>query len=187
MKFLITSALILFSFSSQASISQNSAASATATAILEHLSPNIDIKVRGLWAQKVDAETEAFVRYQGNDNVVRDSAFDCHFHGATFEDVHCHQIADAESEKELPRDLKFGFSELQSSLEQSLDIFQRKISPIDSLIAVKLWQTDDEVYVSLIHQDNTNTKVESHFMCHVHGSHFDCHRSRNAGPQQPQF
>ncbi|MNJ99806.1 hypothetical protein D3C87_175870 [compost metagenome] len=187
--FLFAAALIFTLPAYSSSLFQESEVTLATLSILQTVETNQAGKVRGLQTLKAGDEAEVQLRYQGNDFVVRDSAFDCHFHShdGALENAHCHQITDAESTVEIRRDLVFGTTELIESLNQSLDIFQRKIGAVASLVAVKLWQADDEIYVTLTHQASVNSVVNSHFMCHVHGSHFDCHRSRHAGPQEPQF
>ncbi len=133
-----------------------------------------------------DDETATTLHYQNSANTVVAAGYDCHFHThGDHQDAHCHGPADLGVVRDSSTPAVFGVDQLLQSLNFSADIFSRKVSAMNTVSAVKMWQVSNEVYVSLTYTAADSSSQKSHFMCHVHGDHFDCHRSRNPGPQEP--
>lgn len=133
-----------------------------------------------------DAETATTLHYQNSLNAVAAAGYDCHFHAhGDHQHAHCHGPADLGVVRDSSAPAVFGIDQLLESLNFSADIFSRKVAAISSITAVKMWQVSEEVYVSLTYTAADSSSQKSHYMCHVHGDHFDCHRSRNPGPQEP--
>lgn len=51
----------------------------------------------------------------------------------------------------------------------------------ESLQGIKMWSYQDTVQVTGVWK-NGQEAVTLHFMCHMHGDHFDCHKQSRPGP-----
>lgn len=72
---------------------------------------------------------------------------------------------------------------LLTSLESTLAIFEARIAKLKTLSELKFWQHGDELTVRLT---GGNPSIENLFNCHLHGTSYDCHRSRRPGPNEPK-
>ncbi|KYG66174.1 hypothetical protein AZI86_03695 [Bdellovibrio bacteriovorus] len=114
--------------------------------------------------------------------------YDCHFHSHGSEnEAHCHNEGVASSSLAAPSSVHFSTEDLVTALTSALDIFNRKVSAVENLTAIKTWQSAEQIFVHLNYQAGTSNGV-SYYMCHIHhGAEIDCHRSLNPGPQEPVF
>lgn len=172
--FSVIALVVGFSFSANAQDNTSPIAS-SAIVLLQELK-SAPAKVVGLQAKTQDDEAFLQTRLQSKDLQIVDADFECHVD-------HCHSLnKTSRTDITLPV-AAFENDALITSLTQSLDIFARKIAPVAQIQSVKIWQTDDEIYVTFAQESSA-----AFFMCHVHGGdHFDCHRSRSSGPQEPQW
>ncbi|UXR64290.1 hypothetical protein EZJ49_14575 [Bdellovibrio bacteriovorus] len=132
-------------------------------------------------------ESAVKLTYQDESSTTRVVGYDCHFHAHDDEfESHCHDSADLGIIDSAENNIQWGADEFIAALSYSADIFSRKIAPLPEITGVKMWQTHGDIWVSLSHL-SANAEVKSHFMCHMHGDHFDCHRSRNPGPHEPRY
>lgn len=132
-------------------------------------------------------ESAVKLTYIDENTTTRVVGYDCHFHphGDEFES-HCHDSADLGIVESAENVVQWGADEFISSLEYSVDIFARKIAPLSEITGAKMWQTAGDIWVTLTH-NSSGQEIKSHFMCHMHGNHFDCHRSRSPGPHEPRY
>ncbi|WP_413568798.1 hypothetical protein ACLWBD_14980 [Bdellovibrio sp. HCB117] len=122
------------------------------------------------------------------ENAVKSASYDCHFHSQDGEHhAHCHEGAELNNTPSTAPSLSFNVDAYLEGLASSMDVFERKISSLDSLASIKMWQNATEMFVTLSSLVN-GVETKAHFMCHIHaGTEIDCHRSRNAGPGEPSF
>ncbi len=133
-------------------------------------------------------EVASEVLYIDNGAALRLSKYDCHFHlHGNEQEAHCHDVIDEASNSTPPTSLKFAVDDFVTSLAGALDIFARKVAPIETVTQLKMWQAADAMYVNL-NFENAGTTGSSYYMCHIHGgAEIDCHRSLKPGPQEPAF
>ncbi|WP_157865725.1 hypothetical protein AB1A81_15440 [Bdellovibrio bacteriovorus] len=144
-------------------------------------------KLVGFQTFKADDEAAVKLTYMDNSGTARVVGYDCHLHAhGDAQEAHCHDSADLGVIDTPANDVSFGVDEFTASLTYSADIFSRKIAPLSQITNVKMWQTGGNIWATLTHDAGAG-EVKSHFMCHVHGDHFDCHRSRNPGPNEPRY
>lgn len=124
------------------------------------------------------------LNYVDDTLIVHSVGYDCHSHSHDDQhEAHCHAEDLASPGTTVPAP-QFSADQLLSSLELSSDIFARKVAPLQTLTQVKMWQSGDSIWATLTYVKES-AENKSHFMCHVHGEHFDCHRTRSPGPQEP--
>lgn len=135
-------------------------------------------------AQGKEASSKMKVSYVDSHQILRSIGYDCDLHSSDdhFES-HCTatELTHTDSVNLVPQ---FDVDEFLASLEMSADIFSRKVAPLQSLTQVKMWQSGDLIWATLTYVKES-VEGKSHYMCHVHGENFDCHRSRNPGPDEP--
>lgn len=122
-----------------------------------------------------------------NNGALRLSKYDCHFHShGDHQYAHCHDMIDESSPLVPPASMSFEVDRFIAALSNAADIFARKVAPLSELTTVKMWQSGHEMFVNMNYK-KAGQESSAYFMCHVHGSHIDCHRSLNPGPQEPAF
>ncbi|KHD89097.1 MAG: hypothetical protein OM95_04490 [Bdellovibrio sp. ArHS] len=137
--------------------------------------------------ESVQEDATAKIYYVAQ-NTVKSASYDCHFHTHdNVQEAHCHEGPELPSMPSSAPSLSFNVDSFLEALASSLDIFERKVSSLDNLRAIKMWQATSEMSVALTSVLN-GVESKSYFMCHIHsGSEIDCHRTRNAGPDEPSF
>ncbi len=172
--FFIIAVTLGFSFSAQAQDTTSPIAN-SAIVLLQELK-YAQTKTIGLQVTTQEDESFLQTRLQSQDLQIVDANFECHVD-------HCHAVDQKNRTDITLTAATFENDALISSLNQALDIFSRKVASPMQIKSLKIWQTSDEIYVILSQEASA-----AYFMCHVHsGDHFDCHRSRAAGPQEPQW
>ncbi|KYG70400.1 hypothetical protein AZI85_00120 [Bdellovibrio bacteriovorus] len=143
-----------------------------------------------LWTfQTESVNDEALSKiYFVTENTVKSASYDCHFHAHGDEQqAHCHEGGELNNVPSTAPALSFNVDAYLEGLASSMDVFERKISSLDNLTSIKMWQNTTEMFVTLSSSVN-GVEAKAHFMCHIHaGTEIDCHRSRNAGPGEPSF
>lgn len=162
----------------------NSPVTASVVAALEMFEESAAGTPLALQARGDESASAVKLNYADNQLTVHSVGYDCHSHNHDgHHEAHCHAVELTHPGAVAPAP-QFDADQLLSSLELSADIFSRKVAPLQALTQVKMWQTGDSIWATLTYvKDSVENK--SHFMCHVHGAHFDCHRTRNPGPQEP--
>jgi hypothetical protein len=143
----------------------------------------------------VDAsDIEVSVYSKLNQAEARKTLFACHGELDTHGDLtgaHCHdEGTSAGFAYKAPAKL-YSVDELSLATDEALRIFASHISPLSTLTELKLWHTGHNLSVKFAYIDSSaaappGTLKLSYAMCHYHGDHIDCHRSRSVGADEPQ-
>jgi|GEM_PF-1891565 len=196
MKTALFTAVLAFAVSSFAheheadsSILAKSRIGTAAAASLEMFETTSNGTLWSLTAAVDEDEVLGKILYVNPQSSVHVAEFDCHFHShGGREEAHCHDGAETPVSLQPPASLAFDTVDAYTdSLINALDVFERKVSASQNITAMKMWQHDDEINVSLKYQA-AQGPAEAYFMCHLHnGVHIDCHRTRSAGANEPSF
>ena len=76
-------------------------------------------------------------------------------------------------------------TDFTTAASEALELFE-SISLIEFVQGLKLWHSNNKVEVIIYWNDTSGTAQQSFMMCHMHGSHFDCHRQPRPGQNEPQ-
>lgn len=113
-------------------------------------------------------------------------AFHCHAEVSStgeFEGSHCHDEGMGRPSAHQLGAPVLKQESILASLTSALSVYDARIAKLETISQLKFWQHGDELTVKLT---GGTPEVENFFMCHMHGSSFDCHRSRRAGPNEPK-
>ena len=159
-------------------ISRSSLAQALVMAVEEYSSTPQASPILALESKSAEDGNEALIYSPAGEQKIIATAYHCHAD-------YCHEEDQLGPVAYNYGTLAFDLEAFEESLAQTLDIFERKVSPLTSITEIKLWQVFDQIEVRYNYADNAGLTQSSYYMCHVHGSHFDCHRKRNPGIHEP--
>lgn len=168
-------------------INKSAVSLATVTALTDFHDANLGT-VWGWNSQLSQDEAASRILHIDSNKAVAIASYDCHFHSHGSEnEAHCHDEGVAPSSLSAPASLHFSTDDLVTALTSAMDIFNRKVSAVENLTAIKAWHSGDQMFFNFNYQAGSSTGA-SYYMCHVHhGADIDCHRSLNPGPNEPVF
>lgn len=106
--------------------------------------------------------------------------YDCHSHG---DQMACHMVGKGDAKTPAATSSKYKLNDVLAMNTEAVSIFQKKHGTSTPIGAVKYWEAKGNLYFVIRSLDKAKTE---NLMCHFHGgTSIDCHRERNAGPNQP--
>ena len=79
----------------------------------------------------------------------------------------------------------FSLGELKTAANEVVELFAKRLSP-SAIEVFKLWQVGGDIYATTAHSDGSKeVAVITHYYCHYHGAHIDCHVESRPGPSEP--
>lgn len=146
---------------------------------------SISQKLIGI-AAKTDGEGVAVTVFNMTSAATLESTpYECHLHTnskGVIEDAHCQPHGQPTNKSYHPKTGRFEYEDVETAIEAALKLFEKTVTKALEVTELKLWQNGKEIHFALGYG---KPKTDSFMMCHMHGSHFDCHRRSQPGPSQP--
>jgi len=150
----------------------------------------------GFNSKKVEEDAAVNVFNIPEANRLREANYDCHFHSndkGRVEAAHCHDDGASEARDYAATQGSFSVEEFRQAAESAVRLFEKSLANPASIEEAKLWRShqgrEANIQVKLAWRTPDGTAVTNFLYCHEHRhgekTEIDCHRQRNAGPNQP--